>query len=206
MPQPYIPVPDVVQVELIYMWDGVIVENVFHYSKGAALMPGDLEAFAPAMVAFWTTNWQAQMPTTVSLTRLRLTDMTASIAPALDYGTGLPLAGTDATAAMPNSVTICITKRTILRGRSYRGRIYHIGLTEARVIGNSVPSAQLAAIMSRYELMKTITVAGIPWSMGVVSKKFQGVWREVGDFTPVVGFTCDGIIDSQRRRLPGRGA
>lgn len=202
---PFIPVPQVAQVESIYSMNGQVVENVLHYQ-----MPGPtdiigLTALASAWLAEWNANMKAYIPTEVTLTNVRVTDLTTAVSPVVNFGTGLPTAGTQSGALLPNNVTCVFTKRTALRGRSQRGRIYWPGLGEPNVTNNAVSGALVSAIIAGLNNMRTVTTVDGDYEMVVVSRYTGNVPRITGIFTPVTGFTSDGVVDSQRRRLPGRG-
>lgn len=143
---------------------------------------------------------------TIQLTQVKLTDLTADFAPTLNYTTGLPLVGSAGADGMPNNVALVFTKRTALRGRSFRGRIYHPGLAESQVAGNQVLSATVTSLLAAYNLLKTLTVGAETWPLVVVSRMHNGVVTNPGETHAVTTIDTDGFIDSQRRRLPGRGA
>lgn len=203
---PFIPATNVVQAEMIYTWDSQIVENVLHYQ-----VPGGVDAAAmfligATLVDWWDTTMQPIVPSTVSLTEIRMTDLTAEFAPGASFTASLPLVGGQAFPALPNNVALSITKRTAFRGRAYRGRIYHVGLSESQVVDNKVTVAHVSALLAGYELIREITDVGGTIPMVVVSKYEGGLPRGAALVTPVESFASDGIIDSQRRRLPKRGS
>ena len=105
---------------------------------------------------------------------------------------------------MPNATTIAVKKNTGRAGRSYRGRVYHVGLTEIQVQDNRITPTATAAINTAYSTLITrYTAINCEWV--VASTQNNNVPRVVGVATPIVGVSVDPVIDSQRRRLPGRG-
>lgn len=107
---------------------------------------------------------------------------------------------------MPNNVTIAVSFRTGLVGRSYRGRNYWPGLTSTQVAGNTVLTAHITAMRAAYSALRTAINETEVWVMGVISRVQEGVVLESGIVTPITTFAvADATIDSQRRRLPGRG-
>ena len=203
----FIPFDNTVQIEMIYNWDGQVVENVLQYHSG---LVGILESEAIELCAFlvdwWDTNWQNSLPTTVTLQQLKYTDLSSATGYAGVYTTGLPLTGSNASPSLPNNCSIALTKRTASRGRSYRGRIYFVGLSEVMVTGNNVVSGTLSDMLTKYNNIVNITIEEDDYTMVVCSRYEDGVPRVTGVATPVTNITSDGVIDSQRRRLPGRGA
>lgn len=202
---PFIPATNVIQVELVHIWDNQIVENVLHYQRGGGVTEQAMDDVGSSLVAWWNGFMDVLVPTTLQLTEIRMTDLTDEFAPGMAYTTGLPLVGGLISPSLPNNVSVTITKRTNYRGRAYRGRIYHIGLCESQVTDNKVVPATLTQILAAYNGILSLTLDGVASPMVVVSKYQGGLPRGAAVVTPVVNLSSDGIIDSQRRRLPKRG-
>lgn len=203
---PFVPAPGICQAELIYNWNGQIVETVLHFEPTAALTPALMTELGEYLRVWWTGTIDTYFSNSLSLLSIKLTDLTTNIAPVVNYTTGLPAAGGNASPTLPNNVACVFTKRTELRGRSYRGRIYHPGLCEAQVVANTVDPPTLAALITQYSILLNFATLGTIWDMVVVSRYQNNLPREVADSNQVVSISSDGSIDSQRRRLPGRGA
>lgn len=201
----YIPVP-CWQIELISLWDSQTVESVLHFTAPSGPTVTDLNNLGLALVNWWTTNIKPNMPTTLQLSDIRMTDLSSQTGQVFDYATGMPVVGTSASPSLPNSVACVFTKRTAQRGRSYRGRIYQYGLTEAAVTNNLLAGSNVSGYITAYNLLRSFSTATMTWTFVVASRYNNGAPRTTGVATPVVNITSDGVIDSQRRRLPGRGA
>lgn len=202
---PFIPVPNVIQAELVYNWGGETCENVFHFEPDAGVPLALMPELGAHLISWWNTNMRQWVNVTAQLVAVKFTDLTASIDPAMDVVTGLPIIGTAAGDSLPNNVSCVFSKRTILRGRSYRGRIYQIGLSEQHVTANALLATPRDGIKNAYQMLTAFSTAGASWTMVVVSRYQAGAPRAVGVTTNVTSITTDGVIDSQRRRLPGRG-
>jgi hypothetical protein len=204
----YIEVPNTAQLELVYNWGGQQCQNVLHYLKATPWTAAQLEELAEEAADLWTVQFPGVMPTTLSLIEVVATDLSDQFGPSITHGTGLPVAGTNASPSLPNNVALVVTKRTASRGRSFRGRIYHPGLVESQVVGNTVNPSDVTAILGRWGWFQLINlpVAVDEGIMVVVSRHFEGQPRTTGVTTIVTSLTSDGTVDSQRRRLPGRGA
>jgi len=203
---PYVPAANTCKAELVYNWDGQIVENVLFYTPQATLTLALMNELGAYLVNWFNVTMKGQLPTTISLINVRLTDLTTQTAPVANYATGLPIAGTSASPSLPNNCALVITKRTAFRGRSYRGRIYHPGLMEADVTNSQVSSGKVTTLLAAYNLIRLFTNLGTDWVMSNVSLVSGGFARVVAEVKPVVSFDSDGRVDSQRRRLPGRGS
>lgn len=202
---PYIPVPNTAQLELIYDWGGQVCETVLHYVKASPWTVDLLTDLCESATLEWDAVMQTQMPTTLSLIGVRATDLASQTGAVVNYGTGLPLAGTAVSPSLPNNVALVVTKRTALRGRSYRGRLYHPGLNEGQVTGNIVGPSSVATIVGLWNNFLSLAVTGDEANMCVVSRYNNLAPRVTGVATLVTNLTSDGFVDSQRRRLPGRG-
>lgn len=203
---PYIPVENTVSIEMIYSFNSQVCENVLHYRKGAAWSLSEATDLCDAIKAWWSATLDSYISVDVSLTQLRVTNLETQDGFVLNYGTGLPLPGAAAGASLPNNCCLVITKRTAKRGRSFRGRIYVPGMTETFVTGNTVTSGTVTGLVNAFNAMKAVTVGATTADMVVVSRFTGNAPRVTGVTEAITGFTSDGTIDSQRRRLPGRGA
>lgn len=203
---PFIPVPNTASVECIYEWDNQIVENTLYYTLGTATPDlSDLTALVEAVSGFIRSGLLPLMADTITL--LRLVGRVLETLDGIQYisTTGLPQDGASTAESMPNNVAACISLRTGLAGRSFRGRNYVPGLTIANIDHNQLNPSSLAAIVDVY----TALIAPVPasaWNMSIVSRFTAGAARAEGIATPVTQVVfVDNIVDSQRRRLPGRG-
>lgn len=201
----FIPVPNTLKVELVMSWDTQVVENVLHYEWIAPWSIARANELAADLVSWWSATMDAYVANTVSLNLIRMTDLESETGFVVNYATGLPLAGANTNPSLPNSNTVVITKRTANRGRSFRGRIYQVGLTENVVTANAVSSVVVGQLIAAWELIRVVALTGGDAEMGVVSLQSNLAPRTTGIITPITNFTSDGVIDSQRRRLPGRG-
>lgn len=201
----YIPVPGVWQVELTYLFDNQRCQNVLHYAPSAVPNDAAVASFLAQFQTWWVNIVDSYISIAVTLVELKATDLETQNGRVIFNNTSLPLAGTAAGAALPNNCALVITKRTANRGRSFRGRIYVPGMTETFVTGNQVTGGTVTGLVNAFEDIRQLTANTIDWNMVVVSRYANKNPRVVGIATAVTGFTSDGLIDSQRRRLPGRG-
>lgn len=202
----FIPVPNVAQVELVANWDNQVVETVLHYQAPAAMDGAVLSRLANTAIATWAASVRPLCANNLTLFQCKVTDLTTANSPSVTVAATGSMTGTQSTPSLPNNVALCLTKRTFLRGRSFRGRIYHYALPEAQVTGNAVAGAFVTTVLAGWSALLTLVNADGNWEMVVVSRFTDDNPRSAGIFTPVSDLTSDGIIDSNRRRLPGRGS
>lgn len=199
------PTPNVAEATMTFLQDGQYVINKHAFVNTAGWDEGSLNNLGTAIVEWWDTNLKEMVANTVSLQAVEVVDLTEGSNLGITVQTGLPIFGTGTSPQMPNNVTLAIKKGTGLVGRSFRGRTYHIGLQEAQVVGNTVDSTVVANLRTRYDLLREPLGVLIPVDLCVLSEETGGVPRTEGICTPVTGIGVDPVIDSQRRRLPGRG-
>lgn len=199
---PFVPGANVLEIDAIYTQYSERVENVFYVQGTAAWTETTINA-ALDNYSNWETMWgAARRGDNVNLVLLVGRDLTTQTSTSVEKVESIQ--GTDGGAHLPNNVTIAVKHQTALRGRSFRGRTYWIGLTATRldVTGNLVTPTEAGRLVDAMEALRTSAWpnGGV---MGVFSRRHQDGWRAAGVFTPIERFLLtDLFIDSQRRRLP----
>lgn len=202
----FIPVANVAQANIRQTLNGERIENTLYFRAPAAWSAGSLAALASGVAAWWTTGPRAVLSDDLVLREVYVVDLTTANSGTYTHTVvndpGGPISG----EALPNNCALCVSFRTANRGRSFRGRNYVAGINEGDVTGNVVAQATANGILAGYQgLMTYFSEAGLDWV--VVSRYANGQPRAAGVATPVNAVTLvDRYIDSQRRRLPGRGA
>lgn len=200
----FVPVPNTARCELRFTQDAQLMANVIHVESPNPLQVDDLQIIGTTIVE-WYDSFRTVVCNQVTLREIDIRDLSTQSGIGIIWNTGLPLAGTVASPALPNNVTVAIKWGTGLTGRSFRGRTYHIGLTEGQVVNSEVDSAFAAPILSGYNALPALLTTN-GYSMVVVSKFSNNAPRVTGVTTPILNAAyADTVIDSQRRRLPGRG-
>jgi len=198
------PADGVTRAVLDFTYGGQKCANVMHFVTADGVDAPSPAELGSRLAGWWFLKWQGVVPTTLSMDKVILTDLSADAAPSIEYTTGLPAVGTNAGAQMPNNVTLCISLRTALRGRSYRGRIYHLGLREDIVTGNTVSAATAADHLDRYDdLMNLTSGSGEPaHKICVLSYWANGTLRSTPVATIVTSMSVNAQVDTMRRRMP----
>lgn len=165
-------IPNCVQVRLLWALGTNGAVNVLN-----AIAPGGFvvnqaaaNTLGAAIKGAYTTNWAPRNNTTVSLVRVGLRDRR------IPNGTefldqGAAAAGTNATdVLLPVQDAFLITLRTAFSGKSFRGRIYLPGLTEAENIGggNANSTTETSALAFITGIQSALTASGL--SLGVASR------------------------------------
>lgn len=202
----FIPVPNTAQANIRQTLAGEQIENTLYFRAPAAWSAGSLAALGAGLVTWWTTGPRAVLSDDLVLREVYCVDLSSANGPThtetVVNDPGGPIAG----EALPNNCALCVSFRTANRGRSFRGRNYVAGINEGDVTANLVTQVTADGILQGYQdLITYFSESGIDWV--VVSRYANGQPRATGIATPVTAVTLvDRYIDSQRRRLPGRGA
>jgi len=202
----FVPVPGVIMVELRYTYLEEQCENTLYFRLQPSVADTSLLALGNAVLLWWNAEVRPYLSNQLTLREIYLTDLTTATSEAytLVPPTPLPVGG-DTAAALPGNVSLAVSFRTGARGRSYRGRNYIVGLVEPAVTGNAVSNDFANGMQDAYsELLASPFADDYEW---VVASRFTAnAPRTTGIATPVTSVTVvDPYVDSQRRRLRGRG-
>jgi hypothetical protein len=203
----FVPAPNVVMVEERGLLDGQFVENRFYVNVLHEPTSADLIAIASAMGTVITTEWVPILPTTWSLREQFMRSMHEENAVQLTFPvTPGTVVGENGNAQLPNNCTLCVSLRSSFAGRSARGRFYWPALHEAQVVGNTVNTSDAADIVQAVQAID-VQLSAIGYDLIICSFITNGAPRVGGPvyFSVNSIFVTDFVVDSQRRRLPGRG-
>src|ERR1044072_3328840 len=200
----FIPVLNAAKVVMHYQLDLQECQNVFYFDIGHVPDATDCMDLCNNVITAWIARFQSLQPTALQLLTVEATSLSGAVAPFArvrvnDFGEG-------GSAALPNNVTLSIKFDGDLTGRSTRGRMYWLQLQEDQVVGSFVQTTPLGQILGAVEgFFEDIAASSSNATHIVVSYCGNGDWRMEGLKTVVTNYSSDGIPDSQRRRLPGRG-
>jgi len=189
------------------------VENTLWVENASAWDGDSLTELATEVQAWWTTSYAPIATASVILREIVCTDMTSLTGATGSVG-GDDAVGSQIGGTLPGNCSLAVSFRTALRGRSFRGRNYVVGIPIEEMSSiDQVTGAYLGLCKTAYEdFLSVISAAEWTW---VIASRFSGVDPDTHDPIPrVAGVTTpvttvivvDTVIDSQRRRLTGRGA
>jgi hypothetical protein len=204
--RPFIPVPNVFKVQLVYTLYSQRIENVFNVRSGGGLAVADADRIQTVFSTWWNTNARPQVSISTSLVLMVFDALDAAASLHKEYTTGWTAVGSNGSAALPGGSTTSIKLATGTRGRSYRGRIYWPGLPAANVTAGLISTAYRDALATAVNALRTSLAADVASDkLVVVSYCANGVWRTTGVATEITSASGHTLVDSQRRRLIGRG-
>jgi len=195
-------VPDTVEVVLDFLMSGTPTANVLHFIKPGGYNQSALDNLAGRVQTQLVDHYLPMLTLTQALNGVRVkglsteNDLQASNSD--DSATG-----TVVQTALPNNVSLCLTLRTGVTGRSARGRFYCQPPNDGDLATpNTVTTTYKNAMIAL--LGDIVTAAnGAGFSLVVVSRFTNKTKRAVG-----VTFSVTDIIarntrlDSQRGRMP----
>lgn len=200
----FIPAARVAQCEVRFQVDGQNVENTLYFQNAGTVDATNLLALATYLDG-WYDIWVKPLQNqSVVFREVYCVDLTTQTGPTATSAINAGDTGGNVAPSGPNNVTIAISFRTAGRGRSTRGRNFWIGLSETDYTLNTVDGGTLAAIIEAYDELRTNPPTD--WTWGVLSRYFNNAPRASGLFQPITAvIATDDTVDSQRKRLPGRG-
>lgn len=190
-----------------YNQTGQEVCNVFHVNAGAEPTVEMLGDIAQIFFDWWDTEMKPLQHAGVTLQAIEVTDISGPDEEGIVFSAGLPLAGSHSGGSLPNNVTLATKLATGLTGRSRRGRSYLVGLplTQLETGSQTVADSYITLLQGAFaDLLTALAVEG--FNLAVLSLVSGGVPRTEGLLTDVTSVVTNDVVDSQRRRLPGRGS
>lgn len=152
------------------------------------------------MVEMWATDaWSPLAVNDWRLNQIRVRNMTTENG--AEYSGNPLIPGLINADPMPSNVTISVSFRTGLSGRSFRGRNYFVGLPRTAVIDDDISPTAITNINDGYEGL-IAQVSGSDWTWVVASFQTDGAPRASALLTPVTHvLVVDSELDHQDRRL-----
>jgi hypothetical protein len=191
-----------------YQSDGVPMANVHNVLCPAPATPGDLTAIAAVFQAWWTSELRTGLSVATSWLGADLTALDSSGSPFLAYNNSGPITGSFSGGIYPPNVSLAVSLRTGLSGRSFRGRLYMPGVsTVAPISGGFHIPASIAFWQPLYDALRTrLITAGYHWCVvsyySGMTSAHEKIPRAVGIATPITAVVIGRRSDSMRSRLP----
>jgi len=200
----FIPVPGCARIAINLTLMGQKCANVFHVEGPSTWDETSLGDAANIFMDWYVDSVIPQAPSNLSLNSVTAVDLTEQNSTGVEIFSAPAVSGGGGEASLPGNVTFTVKWLTLLRGRSYRGRTYHVGVRPGLVSGNTLTSSALTVFQTAYSALLAETILG-GLNLVVVSRFENKLPRTVGVTTPITGLFIEGNLDSQRRRLNLRG-
>lgn len=197
--RPFIPAASTVRIQLIYTLNSQRIENVFHVLSGGGLVTADLDRIEGVFAAWWTATGRAQAPSNVSLVLIVADALNVESGLHKEYSTGWTAGGSLGSTALAGQNTMAVKLATSFSGRSFRGRIYWPGFTNADIVAGLVTTARRDAIVAAVNTLRASLTAGGD-TLAVVSYCHNKVWRTTATVTGITGVSAKTTVAQQKRR------
>lgn len=193
--------PNVARITYQYLRDTRQFNNTFHVYRGLGWTEAQLQNALTSAFNLWVSALKSVVPNSVTLFNIHghVYDPLGSPWVA-DHPVSPADPGTRGGPAEAGNATLAISERADLAGRAYRGRIYIPGLVENDVGQNDQITAGLIAGLTSFAL-NWLSAYADPNGVG----QLVIFHRNDNLFSTVRSIVLESIVDSQRRRLPGRG-
>jgi len=207
-------VNDAYQVRLIGTQEGVQTNNVMHFITRSG--DTDVETHLIAvMVECFITNILPNLSSDWSLIEARWKKVSPSLGVEHIYTPTGTLTGGSSTNAFPTYVSALTSIRTLLGGRTHRGRMFLAGIPKDVGDNSQINTsgafwtalvAWLGCIATNF--IHGTTVGTNEWSMAVYSRKTGGSTLPYGasGFTAVSQLSANALLATTRSRKVGRGS
>jgi len=202
----FVPAPNILQVEIRATKALQKIENRLYVNCLHEPTNADIDAVNAVVATVIATHWIVNLPSDITINSLFYRSLHTQNAIQREIPLTSNNVGQLITTPAPNQNTICISLRTSSAGRSARGRLYWLGLAESQYEVNQMVPADLTSIVAAVAQMRSqLAAADHPWT--IVSFVSNKVPRPGGPVYFLVSsvLAVDGTLDSQRRRMPGRG-
>jgi len=187
--------------------DGQNIENTYYASVEGLVTEEQIVSGAQA-VQLWVEDFYfPQLSNLLSYRGVKATDISSDTGPtytATGFAGGI---GGVAQPSVPSNSPFVIKHLTAQRGRSGRGRSYVPGMPNTSRTGTNEVSSSFANSMLAAFIALDDALVGESQVPCVVSRFHDGLPRVAGLHIPITSHAyTDLVLDSQRRRLPGRGS
>jgi hypothetical protein len=194
---PALIIPHCVEVVVKGHHVGNEVNSVFNYYTPSSITSAQAQSIAIGFRDNVLTSYRACLTAAYFAEVIHVKDL--SVANGVTYDLLLvgPYPGTRGGNDLPGSVALVASWRTALSGRSYRGRTYLGPLAESDVSGDTAAASLTSAVAA--------FIATIIGYHPLGALLFSVASRHLHGINQIFAGIVDAIVDSQRRRLTGRG-
>lgn len=193
--------PQVARVTYQMHRNARVFENTFHLARAAGWSPTTLATAVDAAYTLWNTYAKPALPASISLYNVHGVVYDPTGFPYVyDHPVSPEVAGTLANPTAPGNATVTVSERANLAGRKYRGRLYWPGLPSANINSDDTVNAGIVALLATFATNFLAT-----FNSGAGTGSLSIFHRNTNTYHAVVSIVLEAILDSMRRRLPGRG-
>lgn len=208
----HIVTPHVAEISVLFTnsTGAIKCENTFYVEDATDAIFDAPEAFATQVWDAWVAHIVPELSSNVVSNGVIFEDQRAlPYAGAVYPQTATPGTNPTTGAEPPTNTAFAVKRLTTSLGRSGRGRIFvPVWDTGFMPSQNQVSATYANALVAALTAFQAAVEGGtLPCLMGIVSKQTGGAPRAFGEFTQISSWAYTDLnVDTQRRRLTGRGA
>lgn len=195
------PCPNIAEFTFQQIMYDTYAYNVIHVQRDGGWSPSNLATMAESLCDGWVTNILPLVVTSFALVSVKHRDLSTEGAEA-GIVTAQGAVGTAVGEPLPYLVSLCVTLRTALAGRSYRGRLYQPGLPVSLSVSAIATNAGALALKNAWDNMRGVCTSQAGARMVVLSRYHNKVKRENGIGTTVTRIDVNRAFDAQHGRNP----
>lgn len=196
-----------VHVQMQYEMNGQLVENEFYVTCQAAPTSTDLDEIADVFDTWASGTWMPDITSATKYTGLVLTSLDSVGGPVLIFPHSPAVTGTRNGTSW-NNVSFAIQRIILERFRGGHPRLYVPGIPDNALSGtNTVQASYANELVADLETLRANLLAHAnTYILSALRSTPSPRTKDNPEAVPIVGHRYnDLVIDSQRRRLPGRG-
>lgn len=193
--------PLICQITYQMLRDTRILENTFHLYKSDGWDLLDLDGALVRARDIWLNFAKPAIPSAVSLFNVHAHVYDPDNSPWVsDISVSPPVPGTRPGLAEAGNATVAVSKRAAYAGQRYRGRFFWPALSQSDTTQSDTIVSTLIVLLANFALQFFMQYpTGGPYGTAVLFHKDDNT------FSFINSYQTDQIVDSMRRRLPGRG-
>lgn len=199
---PFIPAADTVRVAINYLSETLeSATNVLHFRNDIpSINTTQVTALLTALKAWQAASWAPIASADWQTDFYEVRDLTTPDGAIWTDVETIP--GTVNSPSLPAQNTIAVSLRSGFAGRSRRGRLFHVGLPEDRVIGSRITVGHASELVTAYQALVT-ALSSTDWEWVVASFVSNKVPRATALLTPITDvILTDTVVDSMDSRKP----
>jgi len=202
---PFQAVPNTVQCDILFLLFGQICEMVVHVEVPAGVDAPTIQDCANEVGNWVEDTLLPALSQDITFLRVEAKNLSIEAGGEAVYNAATGTTGGGAVGSEAGNVAFCVSLKTASSGRSFRGRKYVPGIATSQRVGNTVLPAYGQALADAFNTLITV-LEGFSKALVIVSRIADGVERLTAVTTPVTSAVATNFdLDSQRRRLNGRG-
>jgi len=193
-------------VVLSYTYFQQVTANTLYFVGATDWSASLLEELAEAVIDWWQTELKPLLSDSLTLVSVEARDLGAIDSYVIEEQCAGDCVGDVTDPGLPGSIAMVIKFTTGLAGRAKRGRNYLMGFGETRVTGNEFTTGTVTDMVASYEALPGYAGTANSAVHVVFSRRDCDDIIDVGDVYPVIAYSSDGLVHTQRRRLLGVGS